>query len=170
MQFAIVGLDCLLPGSAGADAWLARTRAGTPAIVDVPMGRWAFDPQRAKRAAVGAPDATPTLRGGFVDEVPFDRTGLDLGDFPIERMDPLFRQVIHVVRGALPSTVDRDRTDLLLANLLLPSTGAVAAMAPAYGLDLGPWSGWDVRQADLPALLAARALGLRGHVSALDAA
>jgi len=175
VQFAIVGMDCLLPGSPSAEAWIARTE---PALSTVPEGRWPVDPASILDPRPGIPDRTRTLRGGFVDPLDFDDAELRLPDLPVAEMDPLLHQVLHVTRGALTGAgVDRSRTGLLLANLSLPSTGAVRALSAPFlaHLDLDtPWlqdpCAWDRWQSGFPAHLAAYALGLGGGSCALDAA
>ena len=168
-------MDCLLPGSPNAEAWIARTDV---ALRQVPGGRWPVDPGSILDPRPGIADRTRTLWGGFVDPIDFDAADLDLPDLPIAQMDPLIHQVLHVARGALAGAgVDRDRTGLLLANLSLPSSGAVRAVAGPYLEQLGidvPWleggCPWDRWQSGFPAHLAARALGLGGGSCALDAA
>jgi 3-oxoacyl-(acyl-carrier-protein) synthase/3-hydroxymyristoyl/3-hydroxydecanoyl-(acyl carrier protein) dehydratase len=127
-------------------------------------------------ATPGAQDASSTDVGGFVTDWVFQPNGLDLCGWPVEALDPLFGLTLHVVRGAVSQTgIDPGRTGLWLANLGLPTTGAVRATATpwlAHGLDL-PWLGGgqplDRWQSALPAQLAAQVFGFADAV-ALDAA
>ncbi|MCO4744207.1 MAG: polyketide synthase dehydratase domain-containing protein [Proteobacteria bacterium] len=162
-RFAVVGMDCLLPGAPDAETWIRRGLAGEQALAEVPAGRWPIDPAAALARGTG-PDGTATLVGGFVDD---DGT-------PTE-------WVTRVATGALDSVhATRERTSLLLANLSLPSTGAVKAAGVAYrdwlntqDVDTSWLDGADPEQrwmSGAPALEAAKSLGLGGTAFALDAA
>src|SRR5690606_26442483 len=94
-------MDCLLPGATGVDAWLARSREGACALTEPPPDRWPVPPRSLLDPTPGAPDAVTTTVGAFVADVAIDPEGLDLSGVALERLDPLFRQVLHVVRGAL---------------------------------------------------------------------
>ncbi len=178
MDFAIVAMDCVLPGALGTDALLRATREGTPAFSEVPLGRWPDG--LAVGSAPGEPDAVATRVGGFVADPPFDGDGLRLDGFPIHEVDPIFRWVLRVVRGVAPAVASRPKTDLFLANLSLPTTGAIRVTSAPYRDALArlgvavPWleggTDWDRWQSALPAKLASRALGLGGASVALDAA
>ncbi|MCB9695512.1 MAG: hypothetical protein H6738_01850 [Alphaproteobacteria bacterium] len=144
---AVVGLDALLPGSDGAEAWMATD---TPAFREIPDGRW---PGPLPLAPMGTPDAVPTRVGAFVDGPATDEEG----------RDALFAWVRRVVARVLPDGAPLERTSLDLASLLLPTAGLARAARGAGHPD-------DLRQAELPALVAARAAGLGGPVSTLDAA
>jgi len=178
VDFAVVGLDCLLPGTTGAAAWLDRSRRGEPALGHAPAGRWPMRPEAVLDPMPGAADAVTTTVGGFVDDVAVDPAGLDLAGVDLAALDPGHRQVLHVARGAL-GDLPRERADLVLANLALPSTGAIRAAATpwrrwlhAHGVD-DDWlqsAGSAMQDADGPARLVHRALGLGGRAAALDAA
>ncbi len=178
-MIAVVGTGCVLPGAIGAPAWTAMARLGTPAFREVPAGRWPMDPREACDPR-GGPDKAATTIGAFVDDPPFDAAGLDLGGVPVHELDPLFRWVLTSCREAMTGVKRGGRADLLLGNLSLPSSGSVRAFAApvlaalaARGIDVPSLRGGrveDAFQSDLPAALAARALGFDGHWSALDAA
>lgn len=170
--FALVGMDALLPGSDGAEAWI---RTDTPAFSEVPEGRWPLSPRHARNPTPGAPDAVLATTGAFLpDQRPGLPPDLDLAGFPVDRVDPLFAWVLRVVGGALRSgaRVDPARTGLWLANLGLPTTGAVRALADRHGAS-APWLAGghpdDPRHLGRPARVAARAYGLRDGL-AIDAA
>src|SRR5688500_8580015 len=94
--FAIVGMECVLPGALSADAWIEASKAAKQAIGPGQPGRWPMDPASV-RGKLGDPDRTPTDRGGFVDGFTWDPRGLDVPD----GLDPLFHWVLHVVRGVV---------------------------------------------------------------------
>ena len=173
-DFAIVGMDCLLPGADSAEAWIATDR---PAFSEVPAGRWPLDPAAHTDPSAGAADAATTRVGAFITEPRVDLPDLDTAGLPIDRMDPLFRWVLRVVgRSLADAKVDPSRTGLWLANLGLPTTGAARAIAAPYlrALDAtAPWLDGGVPEdrwhSGLPAQLAARAYDLHDAVS-IDAA
>ncbi len=176
MDIALVGMDCVLPGAAGAEAWIAAGLAGRldGALREAPAGRFPVPLPTARRA--GEPDAITTAIGGFVTEdVSVAVDPERLGGLDLAALDPLYRWVVRVVGGALDGVRgDRRRASLVLGNLSLPSTGAIGAMSGPYAslLDhpLGSTSPHDRFHSGLPALLAARAYGLGGPACALDAA
>jgi 3-oxoacyl-(acyl-carrier-protein) synthase/3-hydroxymyristoyl/3-hydroxydecanoyl-(acyl carrier protein) dehydratase len=168
VDIAIVAMDCILPGSTSAEEWIAASRAGTPAVSDVPKGRWPMPPQSVLSSTLGAADATPTLRGGFVD--PGQVEGA-------EDCDAATRLVIRTVRNVAAGFVGK-RTDLLLANLSLPTSDMVRASAFKASLNgLNANTDWlsdaspdSLKHGEGPAVHAAKILGIGGHVTALDAA
>ena len=173
---AIVGLDCLVPGAADAEAWIERSRRGEPALGPAPEGRWPVSPDDALADEPYAPDRVTSTVGGFVLDPDVPLPDLDL-DVPIDAMDPLFRWTLRVCSRAVEQAkIEPRRTALLLGNLSLPSTGAIRASARVLGDMLGhpkflandcPTDRWH---SGLPAQLAARALGLGLGGSSLDAA
>lgn len=157
-MFAVVGLDCLLPGAATADAWMALRE---PVLGPVPAGRWPMDPSSVLDPAPGTVDRTPTTVGAFIVDEPDDVPLIDGVD--LEALDPLFRWTLRVVGNALRDVpVERRRTGLILANLGLPSTGMVEALAGRAAVE-------NLRHQGLPAQLAAAAFDL-AHGTSLDAA
>ncbi|NCG18558.1 MAG: hypothetical protein GWP91_06055, partial [Rhodobacterales bacterium] len=173
MNFAIVGMDCILPGANDAEAWIS---AQTPAIRKVPPGRWPMPPVSVlgKR---GEADRTLGVHGAFVEDFAFKAGDLNLNDWPISKMDPLFGWTLHVVRGALQGvSADPQRTALVMANLGLPTSGAVRAISKpivdALGVHL-PWLDGGVPEdrwhSGLPAQIAAQVFDFADSV-AVDAA
>jgi 3-hydroxymyristoyl/3-hydroxydecanoyl-(acyl carrier protein) dehydratase len=164
-MYAVVGMEALLPGAPGVDAWLGLTE---PQLREVPAGRWPSGELE---------QPLTTRRGAFVEGFTWRLEGLQ-PVVPFPELDPLFGWVAHTARGALPGTADRGRTALVLAALGLPSTGHVRAVAQPWlrELELGSatWlqGGHPLDRAQLagPALAAAAALGLGGPVESLDAA
>ncbi|MEZ4318541.1 MAG: beta-ketoacyl synthase N-terminal-like domain-containing protein [Myxococcota bacterium] len=150
MDFAIVALDCILPGSPDAEHWMRATES---AIRPVPGNRW---PRRSlEHATPGTPDRTVSRLGAWLD----DRDGLV----------PWTERVLQNVLDA--SRVSPRRTHLVLANLSLPSTAAVRDLDLS---DLSPLPALlqgnaQPRHSSAPAEHAARFFGLQSAV-ALDAA
>ena len=84
---AVVGLDCVLPGAASADAWIQRE---TPAFRAVPEGRWPMDPSTAIDPTPGALDKASCDVGAFVDTDHLPHIG-DVDGIPVDSLDPVFR-------------------------------------------------------------------------------
>ncbi len=164
---AVVGLGCWLPGAADADAW---AKATTPALSEV--GAHRLPAALRVDATPGAPDAVTTLRGGWVGPAPI--APYTDARWPLADLDPVFGDVVHVVRACLPAELDRQRTGLVLANLGLPTTAFVHRTARALlsrppealtgGTDADRWFNYA------PARAAAELLDLGGGSEALDAA
>ncbi|MCB9673939.1 MAG: polyketide synthase dehydratase domain-containing protein [Alphaproteobacteria bacterium] len=150
MDFAIVAVDCILPGSPDADHWMQATAS---AIRPVPGNRW---PRRSlENATPGTPDRTVSRLGAWLD----DRDGLI----------PWTERVLQRVLDA--SRVSPKKTHLVLANLSLPSTAAVRGL-DLTGVDPIPallQGEPQPRHSSAPAEHAARFFGLASAVS-LDAA
>lgn len=147
MDFAIVGMDCLLPGSPDASCWIKATE---PAIREVSPDRWPDVDLLAD--ALGTPDRTVSLRGAWVDE-PGGATAWSQ------------RVIGNVLDEA---KVKPESTHLFLANLSLPSTEAVRALLeqPGDGFLDGRA---ETHASSAPATSAADFFRL-GQVTCLDAA
>ncbi|MFF7019797.1 beta-ketoacyl synthase N-terminal-like domain-containing protein [Streptomyces klenkii] len=152
-------------------------------------------PEHAHSSTTGAPGAGhlhpfATGTGGFVRGFAdtFDPTGYALSPAEVLRLDPLFQWVLHAGRQALaeaghPAAAPPARTGLVLGNLSYPSTASVRhaehvwlsaqeppvrdALLAALPPRPHPFNRFS---SGLPALLAARALGLDAGAYALDAA
>ena len=160
---AVVGMDCLLPGADSAEQWIARSLSGEQSLSEVPAGRWPVSPQQALARGEQA-DGCRTLVGGFVED-------------PGSTRDWVLRVTERALAGV---TANRSRTSLLLANLSLPSSGAVRVAGIAWrdwlqarGAEidwLEPVDPQERWHSGAPAMDAAEALGLGGTALALDAA
>ncbi|WP_424887273.1 beta-ketoacyl synthase N-terminal-like domain-containing protein [Streptomyces sp. XH2] len=190
---AVVGRGCVLPDALGPQQFWQNVTTGRVSLGPAPPDRW--DPSSgagtpAPSAHAVTPSAVSTTGGfvrGFADA--FDPTGYALAPEEILRLDPLFHWVLHAGRQALteaghplPGTAPRS-TGLVLGNLMYPPTAAVrhaehvwlSAQEPPLrdllraSLPPRPHP-FNRFSSGLPALLAARALGLDAGAHALDAA
>ncbi|MEV8476280.1 beta-ketoacyl synthase N-terminal-like domain-containing protein [Streptomyces sp. NPDC051173] len=180
---AIVGRGCVLPDALSPAAFWRNVLDRRVSLAPAPQGRWGL---LGERDGVGR---TISGIGGFVHgfEDAFDPTGYALPPEEIRRLDPLFPWVLHTGRQALAEAgypAAPPRTGLVLGNLSYPSTAAVRYTEHVWLSAQEP----TVRHAllaslassrphprnrfssGLPALLAARALGLDAGAYALDAA
>ncbi|MEM7354356.1 MAG: beta-ketoacyl synthase N-terminal-like domain-containing protein, partial [Acidobacteriota bacterium] len=182
---AIVGQSCVLPGALDPAALWRAVAEGRDLTSNAPEGRWGLDRRLALTDPPGrVADRTWCDRGGYVrgfDKI-FDATGFALTADEIDRLDPLFRWVLHTGREALRSASGGDRTTeeragVVLGNLSFPTLGASRFAESVWlgedhplrheGHDVDPRNHF---MSGLPAHLLARALGLGGPAFALDAA
>jgi acyl transferase domain-containing protein len=180
---AIVGQSCLLPGARDPEELWTAVHEGRDLLSPAPPGRWGIGPRLGFVEPSGdGVDGAWSDKGGYVEgfEALFDPAGFRVAAEEILPLDPLFHWVLHTARQALRSAGhdaahDSPRAGLVLGNLSFP-TSSLARFAEAVWLE-----GWNVEaparpdprnrfMSGLPALLAARALGLGAGAFALDAA
>ncbi|MGQ4469582.1 beta-ketoacyl synthase N-terminal-like domain-containing protein [Streptomyces violaceoruber] len=186
---AIVGRGCVLPGALDPDGFWENVAAGRTSLTAAPEGRWRLPRHRVMGTVDDHLDRTWTDIGGYVEgfESVFDPEGFLLPPERIATLDPLFHWVLYGVRQALTEagrTTPLRRGGLILGNLSYPTpTGAafaehvwLSAQRPQLREALltgGRHPRPDARNrfsSGLPALLAARALGLGAGAWSLDAA
>ncbi|MFI9310973.1 beta-ketoacyl synthase N-terminal-like domain-containing protein [Streptomyces triculaminicus] len=188
---AVVGRGCVLPDASSPEEFWRNLLDRRVSLGPAPQDRWGVPPATGEATASGPghPHRPATGVGGFVRGFAdaFDPTGFALGPADILRLDPLFHWVLHAGRQALAEAglpaAAPTRSGLVLGNLSYPSTAAVrhaehvwlSAQEPpvrdALLASLPPRPHALNRfSSGLPALLAARALGLEGGAYALDAA
>ncbi|MFD8535114.1 beta-ketoacyl synthase N-terminal-like domain-containing protein [Streptomyces rubrogriseus] len=186
---AIVGRGCVLPGALDPDGFWENVAAGRTSLTAAPEGRWRLPRHRVMGTVDDHLDRTWTDIGGYVEgfESVFDPAGFLVPPERIATLDPLFHWVLHGVRQALTEagrTAPLGRGGLILGNLSYPTpTGAafaehvwLSAQRPELRdvlLTGGRRPRPDARNrfsSGLPALLAARALGLGAGAWSLDAA
>lgn len=194
---AIVGIGGCFPGAATLDDFWENILAGKDSSSDVPESRWPVAPERLFDSTVGTVDRVYSLRGCFLGEIPIDAAGLPFNRERLARLDPLFHLALHAGRMAFADarneTIDRARTGVILANVILPTEtsaeitrfvleGAIRERLPdelknklngshaAEPSGAAPPDPLNRYMAGLPAGLLARALGLGGGSYTLDAA
>ncbi|MFJ9984661.1 beta-ketoacyl synthase N-terminal-like domain-containing protein [Streptomyces globisporus] len=186
---AVVGRGCVLPGALDPDGFWENVAAGRTSLTAAPEGRWRLPRHRVMGTVDDHLDRTWSDIGGYVEgfESVFDPEGFLLPPERIAALDPLFHWVLYGVRQALAEagrTTPLRRGGLILGNLSYPTpTGAafaehvwLSAQRPALRDALlrgGRRPRPDARNrfsSGLPALLAARALGLGAGAWSLDAA
>ncbi|HEY0840537.1 MAG TPA: beta-ketoacyl synthase N-terminal-like domain-containing protein, partial [Vulgatibacter sp.] len=172
---AVVGAAGRFPGAADLDAlWRLVVDRGSAAR-EVPPDRWPVAPDELFDPACG-PDRLISTRGCFLDPFDFDSEGLALPADRLAALDPLHRLAVSVGAGAFRDgggeRLDRARTSVVLANILLPTDGASRHTRHLAGAPFadGGADPLDREPAALPASLLAAALGLGGGSHTLDAA
>ncbi|MFE3598680.1 beta-ketoacyl synthase N-terminal-like domain-containing protein [Streptomyces sp. NPDC059142] len=186
---AVVGRGCVLPDALDPDTFWENVAAGRGSLTAAPEGRWRLPRRWAMGPVDDHLDRTYGDIGGYVTgfESVFDPTGFRIAPERILSLDPLFHWVLYGVRQALAEAGREGplpRAGLVLGNLSYPTPlGAAFAEHVWLSAQRPPlrealMAGEDRVRPDarnrfssgLPALLAARALGLGAGTWSLDAA
>ncbi|TDD61685.1 beta keto-acyl synthase [Kribbella antibiotica] len=157
---AIVGRGCVLPDAPTPAALWDNLLASRLSIATVPADRWGVRP---------GPDYIASDAGGYVRDFTFDAGGFAV---PVTTTDPLCQWVLHAARQALREADEHGplpRGGLVMGNLSFPSA-ALARFAEHVWQGKEPIGPEGRFSSGLPALLAAKALGLGAGAFALDAA
>ncbi|HSV93560.1 MAG TPA: beta-ketoacyl synthase N-terminal-like domain-containing protein, partial [Desulfobacterales bacterium] len=187
---AVVGISGLFPDALDVGTLWSNTLARHDATAAAPPGRWTAPPEIMVRAEP-QPDRAYSDRCCLLPEFRLDPAGLHLESMPPETLDPLHRVVLQAGRDLLmgdrPPRLNRDRTAVILAAIVLPTESASAltrelfepllmqAVDPSAALQPAEPATLLRRQAaarltGLPAGLLAQAFGLGGTAFTLDAA
>lgn len=182
---AIVGMGGLFAGSDCPDALWANILAGRDLTREVPTDRWLVNPAAVLDPRIAEPDRVYTTRGGFLEPVRFDPRTTRLDPALVERLDPMFHLALSAASQAWVDagvvSVDRNRTGVILGNILLPTQTASAVSLGVLGGQFERALGLtgcrvpafhpaDLHPAGMSAAIVAEAFGLGGVAYALDAA
>ena len=121
------------------------------------------------------PDKVHAKNAYFLQYLPFDLTGLDLADWPIEELDQSFHLALHIGntawKQANTANIDRSRCGAILGNIALPTEKTNALAREAFGFDTSTKTHPLNRFATgFPVGLMAKVLGFGLGGFALDAA
>lgn len=187
---AVVGMAGLFPGALDTARLWANICSKLDAAADVPRTRWIA----AAEQMVGAglePDKAICTRCCLLPEFTFTPEGLELDPGLLRQLDPLYHVLLHagrqIVSGPTPPRLNRERTGVVLAALVLPTEASSAFTRELLGSlvdaslppppDLSPPAVFArrgrslaARVAGLPAAVLAKALGLKAGSLTLDAA
>ncbi|MFE3824834.1 beta-ketoacyl synthase N-terminal-like domain-containing protein, partial [Streptomyces sp. NPDC059092] len=186
---AVVGRGCVLPDALDPDTFWDNVAAGRSSLSAVPEGLWRLPHRWAMGSVDDHLDRTYGDTGGYVQgfESVFDPSGFRIAPERVLSLDPLFHWVLYGVRQALTEAGREGplpRAGLVLGNLSYP-TPAGSAFAEHVWLSAQDPLVRDALLAGerrvrpdarnrfssgVPALLAARALGLGAGAWSLDAA
>lgn len=181
---AIIGQGCVLPGCQRPSELWRAVHAGRSLLSSLPPDGWRLDAANYLRAAPGIFASTPvrTDIGGFVTataaQLSLDRLALSRAE--IEELDPVVQWSIHAAAQARADAklgrdaIAPDRGGVILGNLSYPTRSLTrffehVALGPLAEPGRPP-AALNRFMSGLPALLTARALGLRGPAFCLDAA
>jgi acyl transferase domain-containing protein/3-hydroxymyristoyl/3-hydroxydecanoyl-(acyl carrier protein) dehydratase len=187
---AVVGMSGLFPGALDVHTLWANILAKRDTTAEVRRERWIAAPESMVSAEL-QPDKAYSTRCCLLPEFEFDPRGLDLDPELAAALDPLYHVVLQAgrdaVTGAGAPVLDRDRTGVILAAIVLPTESSSALTRDIIGrvveaAVLGGNPDWNPdptrlreryfasRVAALPAALLAQAFGLGGGSYTLDAA
>ena len=187
---AVVGMAGLFPGALDVATLWANVAGKRDATAEVRRERWIAPPEAMVSAQL-QPDRAYSCRCCLLPDFEFDPRGLGLSPTLAAALDPLYHVVLQAGRDALTGpaapALDRERTGVILAAIVLPTEAssaltrdiigrkieaAVLGGSPAWRPD--PSTGREryfaSRVAGLPAAILARAFGLGGGSYTLDAA
>jgi acyl transferase domain-containing protein/3-hydroxymyristoyl/3-hydroxydecanoyl-(acyl carrier protein) dehydratase len=187
---AVVGMAGIFPGALDIDSFWSRIHSRFDATAEVRPDRWIAPPEVMAGAGL-KPDRAYSTRCCLLPDFDLNPEGLDLPAGLIERLDPLHLVALYAARSALIGSkapqLNRERTGVILAALVLPTDGSSAFTREALGPIIAghvrgepssasfsrrPDPAWyfKSRVASLPAAIIARAFGLGGGSYTLDAA
>ena len=178
---AIVSVGGLFPGSSALDEFWSNVVAGRDCSSEVPPGRWLLSAKEAYHSEIGKHDHVYSTRGYFLPDIPLDTAGLMVDADLLQHLDPSVHLAIHIARqawdAAITSHVDPRRAGVVFGHIALP-TESVSRLAREIleSLFLAGSAGTPTTHAlnrqvaGLPAIMAAKALGLGLGGLALDAA
>ncbi|MFO7708780.1 MAG: beta-ketoacyl synthase N-terminal-like domain-containing protein [Desulfobacterales bacterium] len=187
---AVVGMAGLFPGALDTDRLWSNICAKRDAAADAPRSRWVAAPEHMV-AALPEADKALCARCCLLPEFTFNPDGLELDPGLLRRLDPLYHVLLHagrqIVSGPGAPRIDRERTGVVLAALVLPTEASSAftrdvlgslveaalppaPKTPAAETGARRGRGFAARVAGLPAAVLAKSLGLKGGSLTLDAA
>ncbi|MCU0559474.1 MAG: beta-ketoacyl synthase [Desulfobacterales bacterium] len=182
---AVVGMAGLFPGALDPGRLWANICSKRDAAADVPRTRWIAPPEQMVRAEL-QPDKAVSARCCLLPEFSFDPEGLAIDPHLLRQLDPLYHVLLQASRqilaGPAPPRLNRERTGVVLAALVLPTEAssrftrellgrlleADPPRPPAVSGGRGP--SLAARVAGLPAAVLAKAWGLGAGSLTLDAA
>ena len=187
---AVVGMAGLFPGALDTATFWSRICSRFDAASEVRPGRWIAPPQ-IMAAAAPQPDRAYSTRCCLLPDFDLDPEGLDLPEALIAGLDPLHLVALQaardVLQGRAAPRLNRERTGVVLAALVLPTDGSSAFTRETFGPVIerhlrgsppaassprrpDPARYYRSRVAGLPAAVIAKAFGLGGGSYTLDAA
>jgi len=179
---AITASASVLPGARSVEELWAAVADARDLTTDAAEGAWGAASVRVLGIGAYAEiDAAACRRGGYVAgfDAAFDPEGFGVDPARLMALDPAFRWLLDCGRRALDAAgIGRDarrRTGLVVGNLSYPSRGLADFACDTWLAGVGERSGAAPLPENrfvsgLPAMFAARTLGLEGPAFALDAA
>jgi acyl transferase domain-containing protein len=190
---AVVGMSGLFPGASNLEVFWQNIINRISADVDAGEDRWSVDPEAMYHPGIQT-DKAYSKRCCLIKDFDFDPAGIDLDQSLIASLDPLYHIVLHVGRDAIsgmpPSSLNRQRTGVVLAAIALPTDATATTASDILGTALkeklfdaaapglfknrskpfGRNQYFANRVTSLPAAILARAFDLGGGTYTLDAA
>jgi acyl transferase domain-containing protein/3-hydroxymyristoyl/3-hydroxydecanoyl-(acyl carrier protein) dehydratase len=183
---AVVGMAGVFPGAFDTDAFWTNILDKFDATVDVPDHRW-IEPAGQVVQSAPAADRAVSRRCCLIEGWHFDPSGFRIAPELLTGLDPLYHLVLHTGReaisGPMPPHINRKRTGVVLAAIALPTEASSAITRDLFTALFeqrlfgrnrfaapSPIRCAAARVTAFPGALLARALGLGGGSTTLDAA
>ena len=182
---AIVGIGGIFPGADNPEILWQNILNRVDCSRRPPEGRWSLELDDVYDPNPGI-DKVYSDRACFVEDPQLDTGGLDIDPELLDSLDPMFRLLIYAGRQAWrdcnTSSLDRNRTGIIIGNIALPTDTSSQLAEELLGDLFIPQAGGFQREAKqntnrlnryvagLPAGLLAKSLGLGGCSYTLDAA
>src|ERR1700730_2662930 len=153
---AIIGMECIFPGSLDVESFWAHILEGRDAVTEVPAERWNVDLYYREDPA-GHKGKTPSKWGGFIDEVAFDPLIYGIPPQSLAAIEPAQLLSLEVARRALADagydeerSFDREKVSVIFGA----EAGMELSNAYAFRNSFGQYCGELPAQLDalLPSL------------------
>ena len=137
-RIAIVGIGGIFPGARDLDTFWHNIANGIDSGQSVPADRWFLRPEIALEPGGPQADRVYSDWGCFIQDFPFDPTGLNLDPALLNRLDPLFHLGLHAARAAVEdarklSGTNLNRVGVILGNIVLPTESTSAMCRDVLG-------------------------------------
>ena len=133
---AVVGMAGLFPGASNLEDFWHNIINQISADVDVGEDRWSIDPDSMYHSGIQV-DKAYSKRCCLIKDFNFDPAGINLDQSLIASLDPLYHIVLHcgreAINGLAPSSLNRQRTGVVLAAIALPTDTAAAVTNDILG-------------------------------------
>ena len=133
---AVVGMAGLFPGASNLEDFWHNIINQISADVDVGEDRWSIDPDSMYHSGIQV-DKAYSKRCCLIKDFNFDPVGINLDQSLIASLDPLYHIVLHcgreAINGLAPSSLNRQRTGVVLAAIALPTDTAAAVTNDILG-------------------------------------
>ncbi|MCH8333734.1 hypothetical protein IIC65_07360 [Candidatus Sumerlaeota bacterium] len=184
-SIAIVGMGGLFPGSPDLETFWSNIAGKVDTCAEVPEGRWPLAPEEFFHATPGLADRVYSTRACLLADIPPPSSDLQIDRAAMGKLDPLEALALYVgaqcFHDVVGAALNRERTGVILANIVLPTDSATALTREIFGRGLevktpglssnSRDTGGELPRPPMnPAGLLTKALGLGGGSMTLDAA
>ena len=133
---AVVGMAGLFPGASNLESFWQNMINQVSAAVDAGEDRWSLDPDCMYHPGIHT-DKAYSKRCCLIKDFNFDPAGIDLDHSLLSSLDPLYHIILHVGREAIsgipPSSLNRQRTGVVLAAIALPTDATAVVTRDILG-------------------------------------
>jgi acyl transferase domain-containing protein/3-hydroxymyristoyl/3-hydroxydecanoyl-(acyl carrier protein) dehydratase len=184
---AIIGQGCVLPGCFSPEDLWQMVLNNKVNITEASTGSWRVDMNEVitAKGEIAAKNKAWNSLGGYVTgfDAHFDSASFEIESDIINGLDPVFKWSFYAAQAALKDSgyaesTQKERTGLIMGNLSYPSKSfskyfeekQLESIFPKWKNPEKPTNAVNRFMSGLPAILTAKALGLKGDTFAIDAA